>query len=92
MALNDLVADNGSVKRLGAFVVTAGVVALNKKLGLDLDTGTIGALVALALGFITQSMVKEKADATGKAAAEAVTSVSDAAAVLGGSVVAAVKP
>jgi hypothetical protein len=86
MSINDVVSDSGSLKRLGTFALTSGVIAVNKKLDLGLEAGDIAALVALALGYITQSMVHEKAKLAGEQAAAAVVTTKDAAAVLGGEV------
>lgn len=85
--LNETMADSGSTRRFGAYALTAGVIAVNKKLNLGLGLEDIGALVALSLGYITQSMVKEKADAAGAAAAIAIIDNRAAADALGGKVV-----
>lgn len=52
--------DINGIKRLLTFVVGFLAVVLNKKLGLELDAAAQATIVALCLGFIGQSMYKEK--------------------------------
>lgn len=73
---------NPSVKRAVVGGITAALIALNKKLGLQMDLGDIGALVTLAIAFIGQSAMKEVAAAKVEAAAT-IKTPSDAAKVLG---------
>ena len=50
-----------SLKRLAAFVVPAIVLAVNKKLGLELGNLEVTGITALALGYLGQSAMKEVA-------------------------------
>lgn len=50
---------NPSLKRVVVGGLTAAIVALNKKLGLDLGPVDIVSLVTLAVAFLTQSAIKE---------------------------------
>ncbi len=50
---------NPSIKRSVVGGITAAIIALNKKLGLQLELGDITALVTLAVAFIGQSAIKE---------------------------------
>jgi len=78
------------VRRLLMTALAAGVVALNRKFGLDLNAEEIAALAALALGYLAQSAAVDRARilAAGQAAADAaagkVETAADAAAVLKG--------
>lgn len=74
---------NPSVKRAIVGAITALLVVLNEKLGLDLGMIDVTALVTLALGFITQSAVKEVKMA-GVDAAAAIKSKEDAMVVING--------
>jgi hypothetical protein len=69
--------ENGTLRRLVVTAVAMGAVVLNKKVGLELDTGTQDLLVYLAMTYITGSNAKEamvaRAKAAGDAAAAAVT-------------------
>jgi hypothetical protein len=71
-----------SVRRMAVFLIGLGVVALNKKLGLELDANEIWDVVLLSIAMFTQSAVREGmvahadakvalAEAAGKAAAPA---------------------
>lgn len=71
-----------TIKRLIAFVVGVAAVALNKKLGLDLDVESQAMLVTLILGYIGQSSLKEAKVESAKAAA-GVTDTKTALTVLG---------
>jgi len=51
--------DFNSAKRLAAFVVGVAVLALNRKLGLDLDTAAQATLATFIMGYIGQSAWKE---------------------------------
>lgn len=75
-----------SLKRLIAFVVTALIIAFNKKLGLGMEATEIGALATLATGYIVQSGLKSAAEIknAGVLAAAEVQTASDADAVLKG--------
>lgn len=70
------------LKRLVVTAATAGLIALNKKLGLQLEVADITALTALAIAFIGQSALKE-AKLKGAEAAAKVVTVDDAAKELG---------
>ena len=50
---------NPSLKRAVVAGLTAAIIALNKKLGLDLNTESLGMLTGLAIAFIAQSAAKE---------------------------------
>lgn len=69
---------NPSLKRAAVGGITAGIIALNKKLGLELDTESIMALVGLAIAFIGQSAMKE-VKLAGAKAGEAIKTDEDAA-------------
>ncbi len=51
--------DLNSLKRAGVGALTAAIIALNKKLGLQLDATDVISLTGLAVAYITQSAVKE---------------------------------
>lgn len=78
-----------TVRRLLALALGAIVVALNKRLGLQLDTAEVAGLVALILGYLAQSAAVDRARILGEAqtaadtAAAGVGTLSDAARVLG---------
>lgn len=75
--------DNGTLRRLVVTAVAMGAVVLNKKAGLDLDSGTQDLLVYLAMTYITGSNAKEAMVARAKAAGDAAAaSVTDPEAVL----------
>ncbi len=75
------------LKRLAAFVVTGVVIALNNKLGLNMDGASIAALTAVTIAFISQSAWKEtaiaKAEAAGTAAEGKVEGMQEALAMMG---------
>lgn len=77
-----------SLRRAAAAAVTMGVLALNKRAGLNLDVGEIAGIVTTAVAYLAQSAAMDKqrviaeANAAGAAAAEKVKTVHDAAAVL----------
>jgi hypothetical protein len=79
---------NPTVRRLAVSGATALVIALNKRLGLNLDVSEVGGLVALVLGYLAQSAAVDRAriiseaNAAATAAAGKVTTPADAAAVL----------
>lgn len=81
-------ASNPTVRRLVVAGIAAAVVALNKKLGLNLDAEAIGGLVALAVAYLLQSAAVDRAriiadaKAAGDEAAAKVVTVEDAAKVL----------
>lgn len=50
---------NPSVRRFVVTLITMGTVALNKKLGLDLDPNHLFDLCLVGLGYIAQSAGKE---------------------------------
>lgn len=77
MSLESLLSENPTLKRLAVGVMTGAVVALNKKLGLDLETSDILALVGLAVSMITGSNWKE-AKLAGAEAAKAIATTADA--------------
>lgn len=72
-------------KRLHVTVLGVLLVALNKKLGLELDSADLIAVGGLISAFIVQSQMGavSKAKAAGEAAAAEVKTSADAAAVLG---------
>ena len=72
---------NPSLKRLLVTLGGAALVALNKKLGLDLSTVDIGSITALVVAFLTQSAAKE-IKLAGIEAASKVTTPTQAASVL----------
>lgn len=76
------------LKRLGVVLATMATIAVNRKLGLDLDPADVIAIGGLALGYIFQSKVGEvklaKAELAGQQAAASIRTTSDAIAVLGG--------
>lgn len=69
---------NASLKRLLFTLAGAAVVALNKKLGLGLETVDIAGIVSMVVAFVGQSAWKEAKMAGVDAAAKVVT-VTDAA-------------
>lgn len=73
--------DLDALKRLGLTVGGAALVALNKKLGLNLSDTDIAAIAALIIAAVTGSNWKA-AKLAGAKAAEVVVSVPDAAAVI----------
>lgn len=77
--------ENPSNRRFIAFAVGVFVVAMNKKLGLNLDVADQATLVAFITGYIAQSTVKELKQAAldGQAAAAAVTTPAEALKVMG---------
>jgi hypothetical protein len=50
---------NPSLKRAAVGALAAALIALNRKLGLQLETADVAAIVALAVAFIGQSAAKE---------------------------------
>ena len=56
--MNDLLS-NPSLKRAVVAGLTAALIALNKKLGLDMGTESLAMLTGLAIAFIGQSAAKE---------------------------------
>ncbi len=50
---------NPSIKRAAVGGITAAIISLNHKLGLNLDLGDITALTTLAIAFLGQSALKE---------------------------------
>lgn len=73
--------DNPSLKRLVFTLGGAAIVALNKKLGLDLGDFEIGSITAIVVAYLGQSALKEVQIAKVDAAA-AVNTKSAAAAEL----------
>jgi hypothetical protein len=63
---------NPSFKRIVFAVVGFAVVALNKRLGLNLDSTEVVSLLTLVLGFVAASNAKEVAIAKSDAAAKVV--------------------
>lgn len=74
--------NNPGLKRLLVTLAGAAIVALNKKLGLDLDALSIASISGMVVAYIGQSALKEVQLAKVDAAA-AVTSKPQAAAELG---------
>lgn len=70
----------GSTRRAAAAIVTAGLIALNNKLGLGLTEFQIGAITAIVVAYIAGSNWKAAAQAKGEAAAAAVTTMDAAVA------------
>ena len=60
--------DFNSAKRFVAFLVGVAVLALNKKLSLDLDTASQATLAAFITGYIGQSAWKEVKTSAGVSA------------------------
>lgn len=52
----------GPLKRLLVFAITAGLLALNKKFGLELDASAIAGIVALTVLYILQSAWRQGKD------------------------------
>ena len=77
---------NGPGKRIIASLIGVAAVALNNKFGLGISEAGQAEITALVIAFITQSKWGEVAHAKAEAAAAAVKSVDDAAAMLGGKV------
>lgn len=79
---------SGTGRRLIVFAVGVLAVALNRKLGLELDTTEQGALVALIIAYLSGSNYKEaqlaRAAAAGAKSASAVTTEAEAVRVLRG--------
>lgn len=50
---------NPSLKRAVVGGIAAAIIALNRKLGLGLETPDVASIVALAVAFLTQSALKE---------------------------------
>ena len=79
---------NPTVRRVAVGGLAAAIVALNKKLGLGLETVDIAGLVSLALGYIIQSGLNSKAQiiadaqAAGAEAAATIKTPEDAVAIL----------
>lgn len=59
---------NPTLRRAVIFLASAAVVALNKKLGLDLDPTAIGSLAVMVVGYLGASNWKEGALAHADAA------------------------
>ena len=72
----------GGFKRLAATIAGTLLIALNKKLGLELDTTAQALISGMVVAYIGQSAAKEVAMAKVDASA-AVKTMSDAAKVLG---------
>lgn len=72
---------NPSLKRLIVTICGAALVALNKRLGLDLSTVDIASITTLAIAFLTQSAIKE-VKLAGVEAAARITTPAEAAAEL----------
>lgn len=74
--------DNAALKRMLAFIITAGAVLLSKKFGIELSETEKAELVALASFYIGQSAWKEtalkKAEAAGEAASISMTDIEKA--------------
>lgn len=51
--------NNPSLKRLFFTLAGAAIVALNKKLGLDLDSMSIASISAMVVAYLGQSALKE---------------------------------
>lgn len=68
-------------KRFVMAAVAAGVVALNKKLGLDLDPVEIAGVVLTAVTYLLSDAWKYVADSRADALASAVKATSDSASV-----------
>lgn len=62
---------NPSVRRLLVFLVGFGTVALNKKLGLDLDANALVTDALMVLGYIGQSAYTDASKARSDALVEA---------------------
>lgn len=69
-----------TIRRLVAFVIGLVAVALNKKLGLQLDPTAEASIVALIIGYIGQSAYKEAQEK--KAAAVVVAADKEKAAIV----------
>jgi hypothetical protein len=67
------VLNNASLKRFILSLATLATIALNKKMGLQLDPVDIAALASFALGYVIQSATKEVKMAGVDAAAKVVT-------------------
>lgn len=80
--LEDLLANNPSLKRLLIVLGGSALVAFDKKLGLNLSDLAIGSITTMVTGFLAQSAYKEVQMAKVDAAA-AVKTPTDAAKVLG---------
>ena len=76
---------NPSLKRFLVTLATAAVIALNKKLGLNLEVADVASLVALAVAFVGQSAMKE-VKLAGQDAAAKVVDTNAAVAVINGPV------
>ena len=75
--------DNGSLRRMVATGVALGAVLLNKKVGLELDSGQQELIAYLVMTYVTGSNAKEAMFARAKKAGdEAAAGVTDAEAVL----------
>lgn len=77
-------AENPVLKRLLLAALSTAVVALNKKLGLNLGEAEIAAIAAIIMSALWGSNLKEAAIKKAEAAAAAVKTPEDAAAVLKG--------
>lgn len=53
------VLSNSSIRRFIVFLLTFATVALNKRIGLDLDPNAMFDVILVALGYIGQSAAKE---------------------------------
>lgn len=76
--LEDLLTNNPSLKRLLLTLAGAGLVAFDKKLGLNLSDLAIGSITTMVTGYLAQSAYKEVQIAK-VAAAEAVNTKAIAA-------------
>lgn len=79
--------DEATIRRLVAMALGVAVPLLNSKLGLNIDDVGIGAIASVVVSYIVGSNVKHMAEIKAAAASDAVKTVDDAAAQLGGTVV-----
>lgn len=85
--MEDLINKYPSVKRLGVAAASSAVIALNKRFGLGLGVEEIAALAGIAMTYLAQSAVVQKAKLAGEKAAAEIDSPAKAAEALGGKVV-----
>jgi len=68
---------SGTFRRIIVYVVGIGIVALNRKLGLDLDAVEIGAIISATIAQIVQSSMKETAVAKAEMAISGASSAAE---------------
>jgi hypothetical protein len=73
---------DGPLKRFAVFLVSAGIVALNKKLGLNLSEVEIASLASMTAAYLVQSGMKAAAQMKAEAVKQAAEDIKTPAAVV----------